>query len=71
MEYKETLMSVGCLAKVMVLNLKKLKIGPKTIDYILIGYAHNSSAYWFFMYESQILDIKQKLDNWIEECFIL
>ena len=36
---------------------KKVKIRPKTIDYIFIGYAHNNSAYRFLVSESNILDI--------------
>ncbi|RVX19815.1 Retrovirus-related Pol polyprotein from transposon TNT 1-94 [Vitis vinifera] len=36
---------------------KKVKIGPKTIDCIFIGYAHNSNAYRFLVYESNIPDI--------------
>ena len=35
----------GCLAKVVVPTPKKVKIGPKTVDCIFIGYAQNSSAY--------------------------
>ena len=33
----------GCLAKVGVSKPKQVKIGPKTIDCIFIGYANNSS----------------------------
>ncbi|RVW26496.1 Retrovirus-related Pol polyprotein from transposon TNT 1-94 [Vitis vinifera] len=47
----------GCLAKVAVPPPKKVKIGPKTIDCIFIGYAHNSNAYQFLVYESNIPDI--------------
>ena len=47
----------GCLAKVAVPLPKKVKIGPKTIDCIFIGYAHNSSAYRFLVHESKISDI--------------
>ncbi|WJZ85230.1 hypothetical protein VitviT2T_004776 [Vitis vinifera] len=47
----------GCLAKVAVSPPKKVKIGPKTIDCIFIGYAHNSNAYRFLVYESNIPDI--------------
>ena len=36
---------------------KKVKIGPKTIDCIFIGYAHNSVAYRFLVHESNISDI--------------
>ncbi|RVW12910.1 Retrovirus-related Pol polyprotein from transposon TNT 1-94 [Vitis vinifera] len=37
----------GCLAKVAVPPSKKVKIGPKTIDCIFIGYAHNSEPQTF------------------------
>ena len=36
---------------------KKVKIGPKTIDCIFIGYAHNSVAYRFLVHESNISNI--------------
>ena len=38
---------------VAVTTLKKMKIGPKMVDYIFIGYAHNSNAYRFLVYESK------------------
>ncbi|KAL2505529.1 Uncharacterized protein Adt_21150 [Abeliophyllum distichum] len=47
----------SCLAKVAVLTPKKVKIGPKTVDCIFIGYAHNSSAYRFLVLDSKISDI--------------
>ncbi|KAL6333744.1 hypothetical protein AAG906_028930 [Vitis piasezkii] len=34
-----------------------VKIGPKTIDCIFIGYANNSSAYRFLVYKSEIPDV--------------
>ena len=43
----------GCLAKVAVPTPKKMKIGPKMVDYIFIGYAHNDNAYKFLVYESE------------------
>ena len=43
----------GCLAKVMVPGPKKMRIGPKTVDCIFIGYAQNSSAYRFLVHESK------------------
>ena len=46
-----------CLAKVMVPIPKMIKIGPKTIDCIFIGYAINISAYHFLVHKSDILDI--------------
>ncbi|KAH9686503.1 hypothetical protein KPL70_014374 [Citrus sinensis] len=36
---------------------KKVKIGPKTVDYIFIGYAQNSSAYRFLVHESKVPDV--------------
>ena len=36
---------------------KKVKIGPKIIDCIFMGYAHNSVAYRFLVHESNIPDI--------------
>ncbi|CAA7023934.1 unnamed protein product [Microthlaspi erraticum] len=47
----------GCLAKVQVPPPKKVSIGPKTVDCIFIGYAHNSSAYRFLVHKSDIPDI--------------
>ena len=47
----------GCLAKVQVPKPKQVKIGPKTIDCIFIGYANNSKAYRFLVYKSEIPDI--------------
>ena len=47
----------GCLAKVAVPSLKKVTIGPKTVDCIFIGYARNNSAYRFLVHKSDIPDI--------------
>ena len=47
----------GCLAKVVVPLNKKMKIGPKTVDCIFIGYAQNSSAYRFLVHESKVPDV--------------
>ena len=47
----------GCLAKVMVPLPKKVKVGPKTVDCIFVGYAHNISAYRFLVVKSEISDI--------------
>ena len=47
----------GCLAKVQVPKPKQVKIGPKTIDCIFIGYANHSKAYRFLVYKSEIPDI--------------
>ena len=44
----------GYLAKVVVSPPKTVKIEPKVVDCIFIGYAHNSSAYQFLVHESNI-----------------
>ena len=49
----------GCLAKVEVPKPKKVKIGPKTIDCVFIGYAQNSAAYRFLVHKSEIDDIHE------------
>ena len=36
---------------------KKVKIGPKTVDCVFIGYTHNSSAYRFLIHKSEIIDM--------------
>ena len=41
----------GCLAKVAVPIPKNVKIGPKTVDCVFIGYAHNNSAYRFLIHK--------------------
>ena len=47
----------GCLAKVAILELKRVKIGPKTVDFIFIGYANNNSAYRFLVHKSKNTEI--------------
>ena len=51
----------GCLAKVLVPTPKKERIGPKTIDCLFIGYAHNSSAYRFLVHKSENPDIHKNM----------
>ena len=59
----------GCFAKVVVKMVvivaittpKKMKIDPKMVDCIFIGYAHNSNAYRFLVYESENPDIHKTL----------
>ena len=50
-----------CLGKVVVPPPKKVKIGPKTIDCIFIGYAHNSTAYRFLVHALNIPDIHKNI----------
>uniref|UniRef100_A0A2N9GPK3 Integrase catalytic domain-containing protein n=1 Tax=Fagus sylvatica TaxID=28930 RepID=A0A2N9GPK3_FAGSY len=65
----------GCLAKVAVPIPKKVKIGPKTVDCVFIGYAHNSSAYRFLIHKSDIPDmhvntiIESRNASFFEEIF--
>ena len=47
----------GCLTKVAVPPPKRVTIGPKIVDCIFIGYAHNSGAYQFLVHKSEISDI--------------
>ena len=47
-----------CLAKVVVPTTKKVKIGPKIVDYIFMGNAQNKKAYWFLVYDLKIPDIQ-------------
>ena len=46
----------GCLAKVMLPEPKRRKLGSRTCDYVLIGYACNSSCYRFLIIKSDILE---------------
>ena len=55
--FLQILKSGRYLAKVAVPIPKKVKIGPKTIDCVFIGYAHNSSAYRFLIHKSEIIDM--------------
>lgn len=41
------------VAKVGIPNPKQVRIGPKTVDCIFIGHAHNSSAYRFIVHKSE------------------
>jgi hypothetical protein len=46
----------GCLAKVMLPEPKKRKLGSRTCDCVFIGYACNSSCYRFLVIKSDALD---------------
>lgn len=47
----------GCLAKVNILIPKKRKLGPKTADCVLLGYAQWSIAYRFLVVKSEVPDM--------------
>lgn len=46
-----------CLAKSKAPVPKRMRIGPKTVDYIFIGYEQKSTAYGFLLYDSRNADI--------------
>ncbi|CAA0819557.1 Uncharacterized mitochondrial protein AtMg00710, partial [Striga hermonthica] len=43
----------GCLAKVSVPEPKQMRIGPKTVDCVFIGYAYNSTVYRLLVHKSE------------------
>ena len=43
----------GCLAKILLLEPKKRKLGPTTFDASFIGYAKNNATYWFLVIKSE------------------
>ena len=45
------------LAKVMLIDPKKRKIGSKTSDCLFIGYAEHSATYRFLVLKSGVLDV--------------
>ena len=47
----------GCLAKVMLPEPKKGKLGSRTYDCVFVGYASNSSCYRFLVIKSDIFRI--------------
>ncbi|KAJ0850834.1 putative RNA-directed DNA polymerase [Helianthus annuus] len=69
----------GCLAKVTVPPPKALRIGPKTVDCIFIGYAHQSSAHRFLVHESKnpdvhvntIMEVNSNVVSYFENVFPL
>jgi len=46
----------GCLAKVMLPNLKKSKISSKTFDCLFLDYVEHSAAYRFLVFSSEIIE---------------
>ena len=47
----------GCLAKVNIPVPKKRKLGPKTVDCVLLGYAFHSIGYRFVIVKSEVPDM--------------
>ena len=66
---------MGYLAKVMLPEPKKRKIGSKTSDCMFIGYADHSAAYKFLVLRSVVLDrnivIETKNAEFFENIFPL
>ena len=58
MQMKNTLLpllvSMEVSWKVVISTTKRVKIGPKTCDYIFIGYAQDCNPYRFLVQESEI-----------------
>ena len=50
----------GCLTKVAILEPKRKKIGPKTINTIFIGYTRNSNANGFLVINFEVNEISNK-----------
>lgn len=46
-----------CLAKVNIPISKKRKLGPKTVDCVLLGYAFHSIGYRFLIIKSKVSDM--------------
>jgi hypothetical protein len=65
----------GCLAKVLLPEPKKRKIGSRTCDCMFIGYAGNSAAYRFLVLKSDVLEkntiIESKNAEFFESVFPL
>ena len=52
-----------CLAKVLLREPKKRKIGSKNCDCMFIGYAENSATYRFMVLRSDMLDINKIIES--------
>ena len=65
----------GCLAKVMLPDPKKRKIGSKTSGCLFLGYAEHSDAYRFLALDSNIIErntiVKTKNVEFFENVFLL
>jgi hypothetical protein len=59
----------GCLAKVLLPEPKKRKIGSKTCDCMFIGYASNSAAYRFLVLKSDVLELNTIIESKNAEFF--
>ena len=55
----------GCLAKVLLPEPKKWKVGPKTFDAMFVGYAENSVTYRFLVtkLENSLVDVNNIIET--------
>ena len=55
----------GCLAKVALLPPKRTRLGPKTVDCVYLGNAHNSYAYRFLVikYDVYIIYVNSIIES--------
>ena len=60
---KHLLSQSECLAKVLLREPKKRKIGSKNCDCMFIGYAENSATYRFMVLRSDMLDINKIIES--------
>ncbi|OMO54671.1 Integrase, catalytic core [Corchorus capsularis] len=65
----------GCLAKVLLPDIKKRKVGSKTSDCLFIGYAEHSAAYRFLVLKSDAIEcntiVETKNAEFFEQIFPL
>jgi hypothetical protein len=47
----------GCLAKVNIPINKKRKLGPKTMNYVFLGYTRHNIIYRFLVIKSEVPDV--------------
>ena len=59
----------GCLAKVMLPDPKKRKIGSKTSDCMFVGYASNTADYRFLVLKSNVLECHTIIETKTYEFF--
>ena len=59
----------GCLAKVLLPDPKKRKLGSKTSDCMFIGYANHNVAYRFLVVKSDVLDCNTIIETKNAEFF--
>ncbi|KAL2253111.1 UNVERIFIED_CONTAM: Retrovirus-related Pol polyprotein from transposon TNT 1-94 [Sesamum indicum] len=63
----------GCLAKVLIPEHKRKKLGPKTVDAMFLGYVETSYALRFLVIKSEIpgIEVNTVVDVFLEDVFPL